>query len=198
MTPVPHARSPTGFTLIEVLVALAVLGLVLGVLSAGIRFGLLADGRGTSLTDRTADFDVVDRTLRRVIEGMDPGDDADPAPFVGVGDRMECITTMPADGSAADRHMRASVLVDDTHRLILRWRPYLRARPLLRPPPPTTSELLSNVSRIDLAFWRPGVGWVSAWHSADLPTLVRVRLRFPAGDPRRWPDIVAAPRLDRP
>jgi general secretion pathway protein J len=95
--------------------------------------------------------------------------------------------------------MRATLRVDADHRLVLRWSPSVRAR-RLRPQPaaPTETELLRGVSHIELAFWRPGGDWVGSWQSADLPALVRVRLRFPPGDPRRWPDIVAAPGLDRP
>jgi general secretion pathway protein J len=81
---------------------------------------------------------------------------------------------------------------------MLRWRPYLRATRLRPLPPPNETELLRGVSRIELAFWRPGGGWVSTWRSPDLPALVRVRLDFPSGDPRHWPDIVASPALDRP
>jgi general secretion pathway protein J len=95
--------------------------------------------------------------------------------------------------------MRATLKVDASHRLVLRWWPSLHARRLRpQPPAPTETELLRGVSRIELSFWRTGGNWVSSWQSADLPALVRVRLQFPRGDPRHWPDIVAAPRLDRP
>jgi general secretion pathway protein J len=104
---------------------------------------------------------------------------------------------MPGDGLVPDRHMRATVFVDGGHRLILRWRPYLNARPLRPPPPQEDAELLSNVQRIEVAFWQPDGGWVPVWRAAYLPVLIRVRLRFPAGDARHWPDIVAAPGLDR-
>jgi len=203
MTLVRRGRSSAGFTLLELLTALAVLGLLLTGLSQGTRLGLTAAGMANRLTGSTADFEVVDTTLRRLIEGLDPGVDPDPAPFVGLGHRMECIAKMPgdglvSDGPVSDSQMRASLFVDDAHRLILRWRPYLRARPLGPPPAPKDVEILSNVRRIELAYWRPSAGWESAWRSPGLPTLIRVRLRFATGDPRHWPDIVAPPLLDRP
>lgn len=197
MTAVPGARSAAGFTLLEILAALAILGLVLGALTLGIRFGLAAVATGGRVTDNTAEFEVVDRTVRHLIEGMDPGHDPDPAPFIGRADGLQCVTRMPADSVTPDRQMRASLFVDGGHRLVLRWRPYLRAMPL-RPPPQQDAELLSNVRRIDVAFWQPGDGWVTVWRASYLPVLVRVRLSFPAGDRRRWPDIVAAPQMDRP
>ena len=96
------------------------------------------------------------------------------------------------------RRIQATLLVDVDHRLMLHWQPAARATRLRGPPEPTDTELLRGVSRMELAFWRPGSGWVSAWRAPDLPTLVRISLRFPAGDARHWPDIVAAPLLDPP
>jgi general secretion pathway protein J len=192
-------RRPNGFTLLEILVALIVLGFLLIGLAQGVHFGLLAWGTEVRLTSGNDGFTTLDDTVRHIVEGADPGDDISAAPFVGSRDRLECITALPnAAGPSPNRRIHAMLLVDSDHRLVLRWRPYLHATRLGAPPPPTETELLRGVSRMELAFWRPGSGWVSSWQSPNLPTLVRVRLLFPAGDQRRWPDIVAAPVLDRP
>jgi general secretion pathway protein J len=198
-SPAPsHASSPNGFTLLELIVALTVLGFLIVALSQGIHFGLLAWSTQTRLTGSNDDLATLDNTLRHVIEGMDPGDDLDPAPFVGSRNRLECITALPtAAGVMPSRRMQAVLLVDPAHRLVLRWRPYLNAKRIGPPPLATDTELVSGVAGIDLAYWRPG-GWTNAWHTPDLPTLVRIHVQFPDGDPRRWPDIVAAPLLDRP
>jgi general secretion pathway protein J len=151
------------------------------------------------LTSSNDDFNTLDSTLRHLIEGADPGDDLDPAPFVGGKDSLDCVTSMPAAGApTGDRRMQAVLLVDAAHRLVLRWRPYLHAQRLGPLPRSTDTELLRGVSRMELAYWRPGGGWISSWRSPDLPRLMRIHLEFPAGDARHWPDILAAPRLDRP
>jgi len=191
-------RQPDGFTLLEILVALTVLGFLLIGLAQGLHFGLLAWGTEVRLTSGNDGFAILDDMVRHVIEGANPGDDLDPAPFVGTRDQLDCITALPdAVGPTGNRHMQVTLLVDANHRLVLRWLPYVHAR-RLRPLPATETELLRGVSRIELAFWRPGSGWISAWRSPDLPTMVRVRLHFPEGDARHWPDIVAAPALDWP
>jgi len=200
MMPAPANRHPSGFTLIEVVIALTVLGFLFVGLAQGVRFGLAAWSAETRRTVGEDDFRALDNTLRHVIEGIDPGDDLNPARLVATSDSMDCITLLPYASSATPSHqMRATLKVDASHRLVLRWWPSLHARRLPpQPPAPTETELLRGVSRIELSFWRTGGNWVSSWQSADLPALVRVRLQFPRGDPRHWPDIVAAPRLDRP
>jgi general secretion pathway protein J len=87
--------------------------------------------------------------------------------------------------------------VERDRRLVLRWRPYLNAT-RLQPPPFTETVLLRDVAGMELGFWRQDTGWSAVWDAADLPGLVRIRLTFPPPGRQRWPDIVAAPGLDRP
>jgi general secretion pathway protein J len=194
-----NAGRENGFTLLELLVALTVLGFLLAGLAQGVHFGLLAWATEARLSGGSDDFTTLDSTLRHLIEGADPGDDLDPAEFVGSRDRLECLTSLPdAVGPMLHRRMQAVLFVDGEHRLTLRWRPYLHATRLGPPPLLAETELLRGVSRMEMAYWRPGGGWVSSWRSPDLPELVRIRLEFPSGDARHWPDIVVAPLLDRP
>jgi general secretion pathway protein J len=189
----------SGFTLLEILVALTVLGLLVAGLAQGVRFGLLAWGAEVRVTGSSDDLATLDNALRRVVEGMDPGDDLEPAAITGTRNRLDCLTQLlGVDGPVPGRRMQAGLLVDPNHRLVLRWRPAPRAARLGPPPPLTETELLRGVSRIEFAFLRPGGGWVSNWRSPDLPSLVRIRVQFPLRDRRRWPDIVVAPLRDRP
>jgi general secretion pathway protein J len=198
MTTIAPARS-RGFTLLEVLVALAVFGLLLAGLTQGMRYGLQARRTQARISANHDDLDAAGRALRHMIERMDPGDGADPAPIAASRDRLEFITSLPdATGSPPARRVEATLLLDRAHRLILRWRPYLHARPLLPAPEPLTTELVSDVARMEFSYWRPARGWVTDWRFDDLPALVRIRLVFSPGDPRRWPDIVAAPGLNAP
>jgi len=188
-----------GFTLLEMLVALTVLGFILVGLAQGMHFGLLAWSAETRLSAGNSDLETVDTTLRHLIEGAAPGGELDPAPFIGTSDRLGWITALPnAAGPSPHRRMQAILLVDAQHRLVLRWRPYIHATPLRPSPGPTDTELLNNVARLHIAYWRPGGDWLNAWNASDLPTLVRLRIEFVHGDRRNWPDIVAATRLDRP
>ena len=127
-----------GFTLLELLVALAVFGFVLIALAQGTRFGLSAWVTDVRLTNGNDDLNTVDATVRQVIEGMNPGDELDPAPMAGDSARLDCLTELPNASSAMPvRRMRAALLVDGAHQLVLRWQPYLHAVSLRSPPAAT-------------------------------------------------------------
>jgi general secretion pathway protein J len=181
-----------GFTLLEILVVLVVFGLLVVGLSQGIQYGLQAWRTQVRLTADHGDLNVVDNVLRQMIQVMDAGNAADQAPIVGGGNHLAFVTELPKAG-----HVEASLLVDPRHRLVLSWRPYLHAQRLRTAPAPTTNVLLAGVSGLEFSFWRPTGGWQPVWNGPDLPALIRVRLIFPPGDPRHWPDIVAAPLLAR-
>jgi general secretion pathway protein J len=195
---IPSVPRPNGFTLIEVLVALVVLGFVVVGLGQGVRFGLLAWNKATSTAGTRENFDAVDRTLRHLIEHTDPGNEIDPPQFTASSDKLAFISRLPDMSGMATNRVEAGLGVDSRNRLVLRWRPYLHAR-RLRPPQFTETELLGGVASMELSFWAlGGSGWMSNWTAAELPALVRIRLAFTDPAQRRWPDIVAAPSLDRP
>lgn len=188
-----------GFTLLEILVALAILGFITAGLAQGMHLSLLARGIELGVAGVNDDLTTLDRIVRRVVEGMDPGDDLDPAPMLGSRDRLDCLTVLSSvDGPLPGRRMQAMLLIDPQHRLVLRWRPYPRATRIGDMPLLSETELLRDVSAIEFAFKRRTGAWISTWRSADLPALVRVRVTFPAHDGRHWPDIVVAPQRDRP
>ncbi len=189
-----NARRTAGFTLLEILVALVVLGFLMVGLSQGVRFGLTAWGMQERIIGQRGDLDAVDRVLRQLIGQMDPGTRSDPPKVAGTQARFAFTSALPlmADGESADMLL----MVDPAHRLSLRWTPHLHAKRTAPPPPPRTEELLGGIERAQFAYWRPSPGggsWVGTWDGKSLPALVRIRIVFPEGDRRHWPDIVAAP-----
>jgi general secretion pathway protein J len=186
-----------GFTLIEVLVALVVFGILAVALGQGLRFGLLAWNTAARMTDAGDSFDIVDRTLRNLIGQMDPGNETTPTQLSATAETLSFVTRLPERPGLPVRRVQAVLGVDGSHRLVLRWRPYMHAQ-LLRQPPTTETELLRNVDRMEVSFWDPEGGWSEGWKIEGLPSLVRIRLTLRQPQRRRWPDIVAAPELDRP
>jgi general secretion pathway protein J len=192
------ARASDGFTLLEILVALAVFGFLLAGLSQTVRFGLTAWRQDARLSDGKTDLDALDRTLRAVVENLAPAEDAAQSSIEGSADALTGVTRLrlPRSGLMPMR-IEAGLAVSGT-RLVLRWRPYHRAVPLGPSPPPAETELISGVTRLGIEYWRPPAVWVAKWHEPDLPLLIRFRVTFAGSPAQRWPDIVVAPLLSRP
>ncbi|WP_431267067.1 PulJ/GspJ family protein [Dankookia sp. P2] len=192
-----HSRA--GFTLLEILVALAVLGFLMLGLSQGLRFGLAAWDSQARLLGRGGDLDIADRTLRRIVTQIVPTDDPQNPALRGTAHGFEAVTELPVTAALPTRQASVALGVDRTGRLVLRWTPYLHARRFGPPPPPEESELLRNLARIELGYWSAaaGGGWLSGWARPEPPDLVRIRLVFARGDARRWPEIVVAPMRER-
>jgi general secretion pathway protein J len=200
----PSGGDDRGFTLLELLVALVVLGLLLVTLTQGLRLGVRARQIDAGMQAGAADLEATARVLRQLIARAAPGDPStQDAAFIGTAHAASFLTTLPAGfGSAATSEADVSLGVGAGHQLELRWRPHYR-RWIATPPPPQAAALLDGVERLDLSFWqkRPGSSggsWVSAWAEPDLPGLVRVHLVFPSGDRRRWPDIIVGPMREAP
>lgn len=188
-------------TLLEILVALVVLGFLVVGLTEGTNFGLHAWGNQERLVNRYADTDAMERVLRGLVAAADPGETDNPAPFHGQAHTLALVTRLPiAATGLITRNAEVGLGVDDRHRLVLRWSLYPHAERLTPPPPPQQTVLLDGVDHVDFSYLpRPdqGGGWVNTWALPTLPQLVRITIAFAGDDPRHWPTIEVAPMLSR-
>jgi general secretion pathway protein J len=197
-------RNAGGFTLLEVLVALVVLGLLLATLAQGMRVGLGAMTVGQRVGASADGLETTERTLRQLLGRTTPPDPAtQDRAFTGLEHGTAFTTTLPQGlGTPEPLEADVSLLVVDGHHLVLRWRPHHRNW-IVPPPPPATVALQDGVERLELAYFQPGGDgrggrWLSSWRGPDLPRLVRIRVVFAAGDRRHWPEIVVATMRERP
>ncbi len=186
-----------GFTLLEILVALVVLGFVLAGIAGGVQFGQRAADMQTRSIAAHADMGAADRLLRRLVAAMDPGTVTEGPKLDGSATALGFTTDLGSAAAAlGDGEADIGLGVDGAHRLVLRWTPALHATRLGPPPPLQTAVILDGVDRVDFAYWGHGEGggggWLTAWHEKDIPPLIRIRLRFLPEAHRNWPDIVAA------
>jgi general secretion pathway protein J len=196
-----NSSSSPGFTLLEVLAALAVLGLILGALTAGLRFGqqaLRTEARDTETGNQIAPVDAI---LRSLAERAWPDAGGADARFQGTERTLSFRTMMPLSLTKVRiRDADVAIGVDASHRLCLTWLPWYRHW-IVPLPPPERIELLANVDHVEFAYWDPTLhlppgGWVTAWIGTSVPKLLRVRLVFIKGAGLRWPDIIVATARD--
>ncbi len=198
----PLERQPAadgGFTLIEVIVALVVLGFVLAGLGQATRFGMSAWTLETKLADNAAGLERMDRVLRRLIEQASPPAGADEKPMAGEEHRIIFMTLLPDQPQTQPvRHAQVAVGVDDHHRLVLRWRPHANATALLPLAPMQEIVLAEGIERIDLAYRQQaadGGKWEKRWAESNLPSTVQIHFVLANGR-HRWPDMAVPTMLD--
>jgi len=192
---------PQGFTLIELLVGLTLMALISVILFSGMRFGVRAWDTGGERIERVARVELVQNLLRRQLSqaSLAPSGGGKPvAALVGQSDRVTFIAPPPKQGEGEDDFVFVLAKRDESQgsHLVLTWT-------FLRPPASTetgrnrelTTRLIENIASIEFAYYgapdpnRPAQWWDN-WAGGALPILVRLRLTFPKGDLRRWPDLI--------
>jgi general secretion pathway protein J len=192
------ARDTAGFTLLEIVVALAVFGFLLVGLSQTVRFGLTAWRQDARMSDGKTDLEAVARSLRAIIENLAPGEEPAQPAIVGSADTLQGLTRLRVPGSGLKTIPIEAALAVSGTRLVLRWRPFHHWEPFGPPAPPEETELMSGVRQLRIEYWQQSGVWTPTWRAPDLPLLIRLRVTFAGENAPRWPDIIAAPLLSRP
>jgi general secretion pathway protein J len=188
-----------GFTLMEILIAVVVLGFVIAGLVQATHFGVNAWDVQNRLVDRAQAMERAETVLRAVIEQAVAPLAADDKPMSGQEHRLDVITRLPAQ-PPTDPIRRAEVVigVDNKHRLVLRWQPKPNATPLKPVQAAQEIVLAEGVDHWDLSYRQPadeGGKWMRTWDDSELPALVTMHIVL-QNESRHWPVIQAATMLD--
>jgi len=207
-------RGVRGFTLLELLIAMTLLGLLAGLLFGGLSFGVRVWERGDAELEKMAELQIAQGLIRRLISralviDLNEGQDEGAAIFEGTMDVVRFIGPAPAQ-SLPGGFYRLSIGADDVSgksRLVMSWRPLDRNE---QEPDAGEDEnvvvLVENIADVSLAFFgtddENGDGdsrWQDRWEDMPgLPLLVRIDVTFPEGDGRIWPELVVAPMVTSP
>lgn len=188
----------SGFTLLEVLIALSILGLLVVGLTYGLRAGLALWAAQQRHLSETAELDSAARVLRTILTRIPMPGGRPIERLTGSADSFAFVGELPTGlGNARLADMKLAL---DHGRLALFWTPYRHQLPGAAAPAPIETDLLPRVAAMELAYFGPPTPsepprWQADWDALYAPDLIRVRLIFPAGDVRRWPDLLVAPPL---
>lgn len=199
-----HPRE-AGFTLIEMLVTLAILGLVSGLFAALLGSVAQVSGREERLR-QDASVGSAQRVLRARIEALAAvvrTDSSDAIVNVRGDTRTFSFAAPPPDANAPAALRFYRLTLSPGGDLVLFSASTLDDRIDLRDPALTGWEpvrLIGNVARLDFAYYGPDRispedRWQAFWiDRPQPPALVRIRLHFSEGDRRNWADLVIRPR----
>ncbi len=196
-----------GFSLVELLIALALLGVIAAFLVAGI-----ADARrALSAVDRRgaqAAVAPVQAVLRRLIKEARPGSEGPHPPdpkraFVGEPDRLSFVSSFVPQGQYGGLR-RYDIGLETpgsgSGRLVMEHRMAL-ASAAPTPLDGNRTVLLDGVEALRVRYFGAldqdtPPAWHDSWrHPVNLPLLVSVEVTFAQGDRRQWITLVAGPAL---
>ena len=209
--PKERARHERGFTLIEVLIAITLLGMIVMMLFGGIRLGTRAWETSSDRTVENTSIEISHQIIRRLLSQAYPL--ADPTAisdftggrhieFKGDPESVTFVGLFPAHLGGGFHRFELRVKNDGGDAsLVLRWR---RVSYEGDDDGATDNEtiLIERIAGANFTYFGVLEGgadpdWQAVWPDRTrLPALVRLAIVFPDGDRRSWPDLVVAPRID--
>jgi len=195
-------RNERGYSLIELLVVLALMGLLALAMSGGVRFGSKVWERTGAQVERLEQTQGAQALLRNLLSTVaprlfDPGNPNEDT-FVGDGRRMSFTAPLPpslGQGGLARFDLTASN-ENGTTTLAITWTPRRgaaaqRTQLLLR----GTGTAAFSYAAVDQS---GAIAWTDSWAAdAGTPSLIRIRADFAQSAAIRWPDLIVRARIDR-
>lgn len=203
---------PRGFTLIEIVVALALLAIMSVSLFESLRFGQRTYEKVIRNGGAHWDVFAAQRLVRTLVESAYPQEPSQTGVvrMYGLEGRIDRIAlTAPAPEAVGGAGLfRYEFLLRQNvgagYDVVVRWWPDY-AVDAGAADSPAEEVLIEKVVSLEWSYRAApasndsdtaGAVWSNEWlGSQALPILVRLRVKFPDGDSRRWPDLVMAPRV---
>jgi general secretion pathway protein J len=189
-----------GFTLIEILVCLALMALIATILLSSLQLGGHSWQRVVGTSAATNDIAQAQDFLRARLSEIYPEDPLSPKAIslVARDGSLEFLGMAPNASSKAV--LRYQIALSSSGDLEVRASEVYRRAAFSSA---QVERLLSHVQTMTVRFWQQranGTGaWANQWQdSLQIPRLIEIDVRFSEKDRRYWPPLYIEPRLDTP
>jgi general secretion pathway protein J len=195
-----------GFTLVELLIAIALFGLILTGLYSGLRMATRASDAGEAHATDNDELRAVMRFLRFELNQVYPlvftNEDEDRVIFEGQPDRLMFVARLPQHRGVEGAYQ--IFLLEDQDRLVLRYRLTKADHPYLFESVESGDVgkevvLVPGVENVGFSYYgKRGrtARFYSRWDDPErLPKLLRMRIR-PKGRGVHWPDLIVPIRAE--
>jgi general secretion pathway protein J len=199
-------RTDAGFTLVEMLVSLTLMGLAALLMLEGLGSGQRLWAGQAARTAGGESVGAAQAILRTRIEGLRPVtrfDSANAYADIDGGQRQLVFLANPPEVDRPSAARRYRLIVGDRGELMLGSAPAAPADPRSvdagSEPDYTDQLLLRDVGGLDISYYGPGPDggaphWQADWTKrVDPPELVRIRVALKGGDGRVWPELIVHP-----
>ena len=198
-----RARRARGFTLLELMIGLALLGLIMTLIFAGMQLSFRSWDAAEAASEKSNRMRLVQALLGRELAAVYPyrwknSDDMNIA-FVGARDSLRFVSSTPARAGQRGLNL-VELFLDRSDRelrlLMRRQIPTSEQRDFERLEQEESMVLLDHLEGAAFEFYGSDTpagksSWRDRWEDPQrLPRLVRVSLRSPGSPP--WPELVVA------
>jgi general secretion pathway protein J len=200
-----------GFTLVELLLAITLMSILLGLTYTGLRAATRSSERGEKMLAAGGELRAAHQFMRRQLNQMLPlpfaleeGAEETRVVFEGDESHIQYVAPMPGYLGTGGPQVQLVVIANDNDGdVVLQFANALlqefEQEDLFERDPVILLENVSSASFEFLGADEEGesTGWVSRWDQPEiLPRAVRLSLEFSEESNLRWPELVAGVRID--
>lgn len=203
-------RCQAGFTLLELLVAMVLLGLLASLLYGGLHFGTRVWEKGNQELEQLEEVQTAQRLFRRQLSNAIPysfeeANARGAITFIGTRHSLWFIGPSPAQSLTGGLYQ---LLVDGED--VADKKNVMLSFALLDENSDWSGEIvngktvtiLEDIEEIEFAYFGTDRSnleprWTDEWVDRSImPSLIRIIVRFSSGDKRIWPDLIVKPAVN--